>query len=141
MRASASHAVVHTKRLWEHRLLVVDIGTNVLIPLPLAQFRVILAPGQSGGDEGLQRYSVVDGTCSPAGVLESDCLLPGGRQTGDVLWVGMAGAYTWALAESFYDVVPSAWWLTDRGSLEPIVSRHDNRLAAFAMNGLLPGEG
>ncbi len=54
---------------------------------------------------------------------------------GNILWVGLSGAYTWSLAQSFYDYIPSAWWLDKQGSIKQIISRENNKKIAFYING------
>lgn len=111
--------VNHIKKLWNTDVAVVDLATNIFIPLPLARFEALCLE-QRGGT--VKEYDVVDGTCSPAGVLCRSTFLPELHE-GDRLLIDHAGAYTWSLAEPFYDYLPDLWWINSDGSIEQILSR------------------
>lgn len=111
--------VNHVKKLWNTDIAVVDIATNLFIPLPLARFQA-LCLNERGGT--VKEYDVVDGTCSPAGVLCRATFLPELNE-GDRLLIDHAGAYTWSLAEPFYDYLPDLWWISSNGKVEQILSR------------------
>lgn len=100
-------SVTNTKQLRGANIAVVDASTNLLIPLPLAEFSVALFD-----DPGTERkvWEVVDGTCSPAGVVARKASLPA-IKPGSRLVVNNAGAYTWSLCEPFYDYLPHLWWI------------------------------
>jgi diaminopimelate decarboxylase len=123
-------SVVNLKQLKGKKIAVVDLSTNLLIPLPLAQFFVepldpVLAEDKSGGKVAVQtrhgwrsmfEYHVVDGTCSPAGVICRSATLPELKEN-DRLIVTHTGAYTWSLAEPFYDLLPDLWWIDQAHTL------------------------
>ena len=92
--------VVRTKTVGGRRWAVVDLATNLLIPLPLARFSVV-APWADNAAR-TDSWNIGDGTCSPAGVLARDAALPAGLAPGDRLAVLGCGAYTYSLAEHFY---------------------------------------
>lgn len=119
--ALAVTTVVHTKELWNKKLAVVDLSTNFLIPLPLSRFSAS-REGYGRKRKARFRYGIVDGTCSPAGFLVRDAPL-GRICEGDRLWIWNVGAYTWSLAESFYDHLPCVYWLDSRGKLSNVFSR------------------
>lgn len=121
--ALALTRVVNVKELRKKKLAVVDIATNLLIPLPLAEFYVDTLPGKtrSSPNSPVTAYDVVDGTCSPAGVIVRDALLPV-VEPEDTLVVSCAGAYTWSLAEPFYDYLPELWWIAVDDSFNSLFS-------------------
>ncbi len=110
--------VVRTKQVFGRRWAIVDIGTNLLIPLPLARFQVCLWEDKPG--ESLVEWGVGDGTCSPNGVIEEHAALPSTLAPGDLLTVLECGAYTYSLAEQFCDAVPIPVWWGEDGSLTPL---------------------
>lgn len=113
--------VDHVKHLWNTNVAVVDIATNLFIPLPLAYFQALCLDDRGGT---IKEYDVVDGTCSPAGVICRNTYLPELHE-GDRLLIDHAGAYTWSLAEPFYDYLPQLWWIADDGTVEQILTRND----------------
>ncbi|MGE5517052.1 MAG: diaminopimelate decarboxylase family protein [Bacteroidota bacterium] len=115
------------------RWCMVDIGTNLLVPLPLARFTVIAL---DGGDKPTCSWAVADGTCSPAGVIDRHALLPETLAEGDRLLVLCCGAYTYSLAESFCDTIPPAYFLGRDGTMECMLSAEDSRLVADLLFGV-----
>lgn len=128
--AVAITSVTNVKRLYGKNIAVVDISTNVLIPLPLAEFALVseLAPVSISNP-----YTVVDGTCSPAGVVINQVNSTEINE-GDRLMISQVGAYTWSLAEPFYDFLPALSWLRSDGSLEQLFDSND---AKFVVERLL----
>lgn len=112
---------------------VVDLATNVLIPLPLAQFRARPIARETGKT---RRYLIGDGTCSPAGVIQVGCRLPKSLKTGQRLIVEFAGAYTWPLAESFYTTIPPGYYLSTTGKLKRFFSEENGLTIACLLNGI-----
>ncbi len=105
-----------------------DIGTNCLVPLPLSEFRLVVAIGVTEKIEG-NSITLADGTCSPAGVVsrESSQFLP---QPGSIVVVGLTGAYTWSLIESFCDYIPRALWIDHNGTISEMFSAANARLVS-----------
>jgi diaminopimelate decarboxylase len=108
-------SVVRAKVLGGQRWLVIDASTNLFIPLPLARFD-ILPPIEPGP---LMRTTVCDGTCSPAGIIVADAMLPEYGE-GDLLAILNCGAYTAALTEPFFEPAPPVLWLQDGASIEAV---------------------
>jgi diaminopimelate decarboxylase len=98
--------------------LITDIGTNILIPLPAARFEVTDVNGNSGYGEV---YSIGDGTCSPAGVIQRDVQLDNITE-GDRILVNSCGAYTYSLAETFCNLIPAAYFVKTDGHIATMVS-------------------
>ncbi len=92
--------VIRNKKTSLADYLAVDIATNYLIPLPLAYYPVI---SQKPGV--LKKYSVVDGICSTAGVINKKTFLPETKE-GDLLLILNCGAYTYNMYEHFYSLRP-----------------------------------
>lgn len=121
--ACALTAVTNLKMLHNNHIAVVDISTNLLIPLPLAQFVVTAAKlSEPASAKPLINYDIVDGTCSPAGVICKQVKLPS-LQEGQRLIVHHAGAYTFSLAEPFYDWLPDLFWIDPQGKIKQILDR------------------
>lgn len=100
-------SVTNTKQLRGANIAVVDASTNLLIPLPLAEFSVALIDDPC---TERQVWEIVDGTCSPAGVVARKASLPA-IKPGAKLVVNNTGAYTWSLCEPFFDYLPQLWWI------------------------------
>lgn len=118
--AFASTSVANLKELRGTRVAVVDVSTNLLIPLPLAEFEV--APGTTKTESELLTWDIVDGTCSPAGVIAKGSRLPA-LNVGDKLLIKYAGAYTCSLAEPFYDLLPEMYWINEDNQLSKFFNR------------------
>jgi len=107
--------VVRTKTVGGRRWAMVDLATNLLIPLPRARFSVVTLQADTGAPT--ESWNIGDGTCSPAGVLARDADLPATLAPGDMLAVLGCGAYTYSLSEHFYTAPPvPVLWRVD-GSL------------------------
>ncbi|WP_158499786.1 diaminopimelate decarboxylase family protein [Sinorhizobium fredii] len=124
-------SVCNVKELYGRNLAIVDLSTNVLVPLPLAEF-FVGSPGNQASRNLM--YDVVDGTCSPAGVIARDVILPK-LAAGDRLFIYQAGAYTWSLAEPFYDHYPSVFWLSGADYLAPVFRTADSKQLVAKLNG------
>lgn len=121
--AIASTKVINMKELRGNNIAVVDVSTNLLIPLPLAQFGVHYPVCDHGVRKGdLTLYDIVDGTCSPAGVICRQAALPK-LEEGQQLLISQVGAYTWSLAEPFYDWLPDLWWIDQGGTFHALITR------------------
>lgn len=119
--AVAVSSVVAAKRGPDGRdWLMLDIGTNLLIPTRSALFTVLPLDGSAHGGETAE-VSVGDGTCSPAGVIQPDARLPRLKPGDRVLVLG-TGAYTYSLCETFHSPVPPCYLLKKDGSTETLLS-------------------
>lgn len=98
--------------------VIVDAGTNLLVPIPAAHFEVLAVDV----DGPLRSFSVADGICSPSSVIQNDAQLPEKINRGCLLVVTFAGAYTFSLAENWaYPVPPVA--LVDDGQVLNLLGR------------------
>ena len=95
--------VITAKEAAGRKWLIVDAGTNYLIPLPAANFIALAA--QSSGSAPQEEVSVGDRICSPAGYI-ADSLHLGAVREDEILVIGNCGAYTENLRESFGVQVP-----------------------------------
>lgn len=84
--------------------LIVDAGTNALVPIPAAHFETH-ALADTG--ERSARFAIADGICSPDSVIEHAAMLPRDIGPLDVLAIGFCGAYTLALGERWGYELPS----------------------------------
>jgi len=91
--------IVRIKKIEDVYWLVVDVVTNLLVPIPLARFEVA-----DLHKEKTEKFSSVicDGTCSPNGIIVESCLLPRMNE-GDILYIINCGAYTTSLIEPFME--------------------------------------
>jgi len=88
--------------------LMVNIGSNILIPLANAGYQVVNAMIT---DNSYKTMSVGDQMCYSAGIIQKDVpLLP--VSEGDVLAVLQCGAYTYSMAEFFGYTLPSLIWVS-----------------------------
>jgi diaminopimelate decarboxylase len=92
----------------DHRVLIVDAASNVLVPNPGARFHAVpLGSAQADHEGEWVPTRVADPTCRPRAVI-SDQLLPATLGVGSVLAVVNAGAYALAFASSFFAPPPPA---------------------------------
>lgn len=97
--------VIRRKMRDGRQWLIVDLSTNLLVPVPLARFEVSVLPGVDG-----MPTSIGDGTCSPAGVLVANCSYPPAMEGDTVVFIG-CGAYTASLMEPFFEPVAPIYWV------------------------------
>jgi diaminopimelate decarboxylase len=117
--AAMATTVVEVIERADHRVLIVDAASNVLVPNPGARFHAV--PLESPSDAGAGRWvrsRVADPTCRPRAVI-ADELLPTSVGVGSVLAVVNVGAYALAFASSFFAPPPPALALR-RGGHTPI---------------------
>lgn len=101
--------------------VIVDAGTNLLIPVASAKYRLVFPPGPANG-EGV-RLDVVDGITNPRNVIVRGAYLSTIPGRGDRLVLGSCGAYTTSMASFWvYDVPPVLLYRSD-GHLEVALSR------------------
>lgn len=86
------------------RVLIVDIASNLLVPLPQSRFRPFSLDPRPGP---LVPTSVADGTCRARGVV-AVADLPASLAPGDLLGIENAGAYTYSFASTFFSPIPPA---------------------------------
>lgn len=115
--------VVDIKMVENKCWLIGDIGTNTLIPIPNARYRLRMpAPAQQGG-----HYGLTDGITSPANnVIEEFCLrtLPA---IGDYICVGNTGAYT-DVYSTFWAYTPqNVCFVDNSGKITPYRTDKDLR--------------
>jgi diaminopimelate decarboxylase len=122
-------SVVRTKTVGERRHVIVDLSTNLLIPLPLARFELVMPP-QSGETFPT---TICDGTCSPAGVFVRDVQAPRIAE-GSRLALANCGAYTAALAEPFMEPPAPVLWC-DSDGVHALVDREQMRAATDLVQG------
>ena len=98
--------VLERKSVQGKNWLIVDLGTNLLIPIPSSDFLAVEPYSQKVETT----FSVADGICSPAAVISRSVELPV-LSKGEHLFLLNIGAYTYTLAESFGFRVPNAIYL------------------------------
>ena len=116
--AVAVATVNRVKRTTNDTWLMTDIGTNILVPVTAARFEVSDVYGESGTGKA---YSVADATCSPAGVIQRQVLLPHIHE-GDRIVIRSCGAYTYSLSETFCNKIPTAYFLDKSGNTKTMIS-------------------
>jgi diaminopimelate decarboxylase len=126
--AVAVATVERVKRLGDLRWLVVDLSTNLLVPLPLARFELAERQGRE-----LVRTAVCDGTCSPAGVFCRDIMYASVPE-GERIAILNCGAYTAALAEPFFEPPAPVFWC-DGEEVTAIVGPADAAIATDLLQG------
>ena len=85
--------------------LIVDIGTNVLVPLAHADFKTVPVNIRNNAKNRLKKFSVGDSLCSFGGVIEKDAFLPEIFE-GDYIAISNCGAYTVSMASGFGKSIP-----------------------------------
>ena len=123
--AIAVTSVVTRKQSATKNWLIVDAGTNLLVPIDTASFTVHAAVESAEQDS----FDVADGICSPTSVIASDRLLPRSTRENDILAIGNAGAYAYALSENWGYAIPSLYLLEPDGSLMLARSNQEARTA------------
>jgi len=112
--------------------LIVDAGTNVLLPLEAAHYEVAPVTHRAGTSG---RFAVADGICSPTSVIAADCKLPADLGHGDLLAVSFAGSYTLALAENWGYGSPTVLVIKPDRTCRVLVDRVSARAAYLASAG------
>lgn len=123
--AIAVTSVVTRKQSATKNWLIVDAGTNLLVPIDTASFTVHAAVESAEQDS----FDVADGICSPTSVIASDRLLPRSTRENDILAIGNAGAYAYTLSENWGYAIPSLYLLEPDGSLMLARSNQEARTA------------
>lgn len=113
--AFALGTVIRRKLREGRQWLVVDLSTNLLVPIPLARFDAATSTG-----DNCMPTSIVDGTCSPAGVLVADCYYPQAMEGAVIVFLN-CGAYTSALMEPFLEPPAPIYWL-EENRIDDVVS-------------------
>ena len=113
--------------------LIVDAGTNLLVPIDTASFS-IHAIRDAAGEH--MNFDIADGICSPTSIIGEQSELPSSIGEGDLLAIGNSGAYTYALSENWGYAIPALFLLKENGSLEVLRSPNEGRLAFFSHWGL-----
>jgi diaminopimelate decarboxylase len=122
-------SVTEIKENAGRNFVFVDAGTNVLIPLPTAAYRLIWPEPTS---EGLT-CDIVDGITSPANVIARDVHVQTLPRVGDRWILGDCGAYTSAMNE-FWGFEPyPIWWLEGSGRLVEVLSLEQIAVARRAL--------
>ena len=108
--------------------IIVDAGTNILIPLPTAQFKV-----HEIHSNGLActLFDIGDGICSPTSVIAQDCSLSEQLEQGDFLAISNVGAYALALGENWGYEFPTVSIIDENGKLFNTLSRAEARRNFF----------
>lgn len=84
--------VLDIKKVNNKNWIITDIGTNTLIPIPNARYKLALpAPSKDGGD---YKVGITDGITSPANNIISDISINALPKIGSYLCVENTGAYT-----------------------------------------------
>lgn len=130
--AIAATSVATRKQSATKNWLIVDAGTNLLVPIDTASFTVHAAVESADVDS----FDVADGICSPTSVIASGCLLPRSTREGDILAIGNAGAYAYALSENWGYAIPPLYLLEPDGSLMLARSNREARSAYMRHWGL-----
>lgn len=107
--------VIRRKLRNGHQWLIVDLSTNLIVPLPLARFGVLVT-----SEANCMPTSIADGTCTPAGVIVADFLYPSVEE-GEIIVFTDCGAYSAALAKPFFEPPAPIYWL-DADRAKPVVS-------------------
>lgn len=110
--AVAVGSVTGVKSVQQHNWLIIDVPTNLLVPIPSAEF-LVDSPFLSSPRE---TYGVADLICSPAAIINREVEIPN-LNVDDRIFVFKCGAYTYTLAESFGTHIPPAEMLTDSGHI------------------------
>ena len=105
--------IVRIKKGKEAKWVILDMASNILIPLNSADFGVI--PAQYKRGRAL-RYHVGDNLSSYAGVITRDCVLKGVAE-GDCVLIENCGAYTQSMASQFGHEIPPVL-VADKGNLK-----------------------
>ncbi len=113
--AAIALATVKSKKESESkRWLIVDVGTNLLVPIDTASF-AIHAVKESSSKHIC--FDVADGICSPTSVISENAELPSSITEGDLVVVENSGAYVYALAENWGYAVPPLYGIKVDGTL------------------------
>lgn len=119
--------VIRRKILGNRQWLVLDISTNLLVPLPLARFE----PAPASGDR-MVLTSFCDGSCAPT-VFARDCPYPI-TEEGTFVVLLNCGAYSAALASPFFEPPAPIIWCNSDGSSH-ILSSESSRLVTRTLQG------
>lgn len=103
--------------------LIVDVGTNILVPISTAHFVVDFVRNDEGHTS---RFNIADGICSPTSVIATDCILPESITYGDFLSISRVGSYTLALFENWGYKCPSVYFIDRQSKINKII---DNEVA------------
>ena len=82
--------VTDVKSAGDKQWVITDIGTNTLIPIPNARYKLLLPVAVSKG----VRVGIADGITSPANTIIADTQVAVLPKSGDIVCVGNTGAYT-----------------------------------------------
>ena len=97
--------------------VVIDIGTNYLIPAPGKNFKVF--PLIKRKPDNKQKSHIVDAICSPAGIIQEDNSF-GPYKIGEKIAVCNSGAYTSVMKEQFIFEDPKHLFLKEGMVVETI---------------------
>lgn len=94
--------VLYVKKRGHKNFVILDAGMNDLIRPSLYQSTHIILPEKRRG-EGTQDmlFDVVGPICETGDYLGKDILLPGDIKRGDIVLIGSAGAYGFAMASNY----------------------------------------
>jgi diaminopimelate decarboxylase/aspartate kinase len=116
-----------------HHFVFVDAGTNVLIPIPTARYRV-LHPAPHVADGFV--CDVVDGITSPSNVIVRGAKVSAKPRKGDRWILAGAGAYTSSMS-AFWGFMPfPVQWLDSQGRRSVLLSRETIAAAGATLLGL-----
>jgi diaminopimelate decarboxylase len=95
--------------------LFVDVGTNILIPIPTARYQLfqpLFDPGQSS-----HRIAIADSITSGANVIVHDARVNRVPEIGETLVLMNCGAYSDVLGQEWGQPIPSSYFLDRYGSI------------------------
>lgn len=108
--------------------LIVDVGTNILVPIDAANFSVL--PVFLDSDISFN-CRVADGICSPTSTIGSVVTLPDNTKELDLLVIGNVGAYALALMENWGYSMPPLFMINEQDAIISIISREKARKMFF----------
>jgi diaminopimelate decarboxylase len=106
------------KKVGNIEWLIVDISSNILIPIPASHFEIF--PIQKSESSGF-KYSIADNICSPLSIVANDIWVPDAVNIGDLLAIGYVGSYTFSMVENWGYPCPKVA-IVDRGNVDFILT-------------------
>ena len=103
-----------------HKWIIVDIGTNTLIPLKSASFDIIPVVL----DNEYDFFNVGDFIASSIGVIQQNIKLPQKTKIGDIFAIINTGAYTLSMSEQFVLLRPTVL-MVDKDKVKTLKDREN----------------